>query len=538
MRKPVLIGIVVFLIVVAGGTTVTWMLQASRIKTQIEQGIARLSSDDVKIAYDALETSGFPTEVVVSIVNPRLTGRLDKLFAQMPKNNRQTLPEWNEDVSLNGTLTIGVNALSDRYTLGMHGQWKNKSTIGSEVIAMESSPNAGMLCTLGMAHAGNWFGTLWNFQALSLHGEKPLDDFRLLDCQATENTIVLQDSKAEVMKNGPERMYISHSLENGQRQARFFFSVPEWEVMPEGDRVMGVYSRAIAPWYDSAPLFSAYGKQNTEIDFTYKGPAELTGDIKSTPLDIHLGKFIITNDAYNMNMTFDLTNSDAADGKHAARLAFKTESAYTDIYHALITDLVRSAIKDMYAEPSPSPELKAVTERQTPESLYALVQPAIPDLHALGRLVMALDLGYQGNREFTEGDITLSTLELSATPYGITAQGTGKRTTASPFPAVNIALTCANCLKLIDDVTEYVRRLQTVVVTLQPEKPVKPMSQATVDGYKQFLEALAGKNINGQNFTYAIVGDGLGVTVNNQRMDEVMRLYRQYVPRDREQPAQ
>lgn len=533
MRRPAFIGLMVCLFVAAAAIGLTWTVQASRIKSAVENVVAELNSaGQVKLTYDALETSGFPTEVVVSMVNPRFTGRLDTLFSQAQQAQKHPLPEWNEDLTLTGTLMLGVNAMSDRYMLGMQGQWKNRSVIGNETIAMESSPDGVMRCTLEINRAGGWFGSLWDFKTLTEHGKEIANDFRLADCMASQNAIVLQDGKTLIMKNGPERLYISHNIEKARRQVRVFFSLADLEVSPEGDKIFGLYSGAIAPWYDTAPLFSAYGKQNTEVDFTYNGPAEWTASPKETPLDIHLSKFVINNDAYQINATFDLTNGDIG-AQHEARVALKAESIYTDIYDVLMQDMVRSLVKQMFLEPNPPPQLKTVLAQHTPESLYALVNPALPDFHALGRLAMALDLGYLGNREFTAGDVTLAALELSAAPYGITGLGTGKLTAGNPIPAVNLTLTCRSCLRMVDDMAGYARRLQKVAAAFEPEKAPKAIEQKTVDGYKAFLQVLAGKNINGENFTYAILGDGSGITINNNRMDEVMRLYRLHVPRDR-----
>src|SRR5258708_7701137 len=107
MRNLMLISLSVFLAVVAGGFCISWLGQAQATKNAIKHAIARINEKQPYITYDAIEASGFPSNVYVSIIRPRFNGRVDQLL-QIPN-----MPEWRADAVLDGSIVFGVNALSD-----------------------------------------------------------------------------------------------------------------------------------------------------------------------------------------------------------------------------------------------------------------------------------------------------------------------------------------------------------------------------------------------------------------------------------------
>ncbi len=524
MRKILGTGVVVLLIVVGAIACVNWWLQARQARHLLENFVEKINAGPMRFTYDAAEVSGFPSKVMLSIVNPHLTG--------------QPQPGWTEDIALDGNIAFSVNALSNRYTLSVSGAWKNKSASGTEITVMHSQPAGDLVCSLQMKPLGGFMAaSLWNFRSLANYGEEFLNDLRLIDCVIPENTLSNQETQATLMHNGAGRIYILSEPQDNERQVRFYVKSTDVEATPEGDKVLARYLRAMLPTY-AASKFSAYGKQNSEIDISYTGPVNWRGDIKSLPIDIHFNKFFIANQAYSVNGAFSFINTES-NGSHTTKLNFKFDGSVSESYDALVQDMTKNAVNQFYAENNSASPWASVRQRYTPEALYALAAPAVPNLHSLGTMVLALDAGYVGNRDFTAGDLTLGTLEISASPYGITGKGSGKRIAGTPIPAANITINCNNCLRLVDDVTDYANRLQKFLVAVNPATAPAMITPERAGGFKQFLQTLAAVDAaNPHDFTYAVINEGVsGITVNGKRMDEIWALYNQYVAPPKPQPV-
>ena len=75
MRRTLPLLLAVFLAVAAGGWCISWFAQAAEARKMVDQAIASLNEKQRYVTYDAIETSGFPFDVVVSIVKPHFSGR-------------------------------------------------------------------------------------------------------------------------------------------------------------------------------------------------------------------------------------------------------------------------------------------------------------------------------------------------------------------------------------------------------------------------------------------------------------------------------
>ncbi len=92
----------------------------------------------------------------------------------------------------------------------------------------------------------------------------------------------------------------------------------------------------------------------------------------------------------------------------------------------------------------------------------------------------------------TTGDVTLTDFELSASPYGITGKGAGKAGSGPASPVNALALTCGNCLRLIDDMAAYEMRLQQKCSCASSAEKAASLAidPRLVEGFKGFLSAL------------------------------------------------
>lgn len=525
MRKILL---VVFLAVLLAGCGVAalWFVQATKIEKKFAEQVTQFNSGPVQLTYDNLKMSGFPLRQDLNLVNPKLAGRMDLLI---DPNKKKNLPEWNETLTLQGIMRFGIDALSSRAEFSVDGAIQSNSVIDGQSLSVVTAPETSSLCSLQISRDNGWLSSLWSFDSWLGQGEAFFTHFRLFDCFTSGVKILETSSKAVLMEGGPQRIYISSAPKDTRREVRFYLKGTDSMVTQDGDRVIAQYYRALKS-IAIPPMVSAYGKQNVEIDLTYAGPINWQGDPMAAPIEFHLSQFNLTNDAYNIHSTFDLTNSVDAQSQ-SAHIRYKSEAIYSQIFSALLQETIRSTIRQSLSDPKLGPALSTLTQDdQNTESMYALISTAVPDLHALGKLTSALDLSFKGEPGFTSGDFTLTTLEFSSTPYGITANGTGKRVPTALMPALNLTIVCRNCMEMFDAIAGYSNRVLTVVKTLSPEKPVPLINPATIKGYKDFLQAIATDDGAG-NLSYIITSDGKsGFVINKKHMSEIIALQHKYLP--------
>ncbi len=538
MRKMILLCTCVFLAIAGVCFTFAWFTQARTLQATVEKYIAKLNEKQTYITYDSLSTSGFPTSVNVAIVNPHFKGRADeflKLF--IADTSKMNLPQWDEDSVLAGSVSVGVNLFANQYNMHVDGAWRGVSTIGGKTYQMTTT-NAGQSnCTLKMKSHMGLFGTLWDFKALSeLNGKELVQDLRLLDCDSPGYSITDTNTNDVLMASGPIRFFVSSEEAAGgsqTRQVRVYLKGTDSEVSPKGDAVLAAYTSALFPGSPMAPNASVYGKRNVELDFSYNGPLSLEGGLKATPMAVDLNTFTLNNQVYQSQANFHYLNG-AGDKGRTTKITFNAQSDFSEQYDALLRDMVKGFILQLYSPFVPQPaNIQPLIRKYSADDLFNIVQPSLPNLHSLGRLTQTLDFNYNGDADMTAGDITFNNFALTAAPYGIAGRGSLQMTAGHPMPAANILLSCANCGRLVDDITDYTGRLQRTIATIA-EQPIQGgLTPAQAEGVKAFLTQLSQPSADQADKTalnFAIVSDGVStVTISGKRMDEVMAIYAQTI---------
>jgi hypothetical protein len=550
MRSIVIVGLLVFIGVLAGGWGISWYAQASATRDAIEKTIARINANQQFITYEAIETSGFPTNVYVSIIKPRFTGRIDELFKGLKQPQPTTatdpvtgqpvaqpvplsnLPEWHEDILLNGQLTLGINALSNQYTLHTKGDWVTNSHIGGQAFNVTHQQAGDTYCSLQMQRTGSIFSSLWNFESLSRDGQSYVQDFRMLDCILPGSNMINEATKERLGGSGAMRFYITSLPMGENHQLRFYVTAADIEISPQGDVLMSAYFNALNPHNRFQRSFSAYGKQNINIDFSYNGPADLKNKGNNPNIDIALSPFSITNDVYTQNLSVYVNNKTLEQARES-KVAFRADTKVSDKYDMLIQEWLEAFIADVYNSDDPQLlPLKAQMQRYPMEQLYPIIYPAIPNFYSLGNIVQAVDLSYNGNPDLTAGNVTLTDFDISFTPYGIKGSGYAKLEAAQP-PTSEVLLTCTNCFQMIDDAVAYTGRVQQMMMYFSPEQAAMlTVSPELVDGVKSFLRLVAGvpKEQAAQEMQYTINSAGpAGITINGRPIAQVVSMYNDYI---------
>lgn len=559
MRKIILVSLSVFLVIVAGAYSILWFTQASQIKKGVENAIAQINKQQPLLTYESIETSGFPRDVNVAIVKPHFKGRIDTMLksigapaplaadpAATPQNPFASLPEWNEDLLLEGRVVFSINALSDSYSYHVIGNLVNTSVIGGQTQSRTIESTGESICTLQLERGTLLKASLWDYKTLSRDPKQLLHDVRLADCYNPGSSIVDNVTHQKLASGGLFRIYVTSAPQGSNQSLRFYLKSTDTEITPEGDKLIDSYMHLISP--QSEPIAaSLYGKQNMEVDFTYNAPSDISAASKNPPLDIHLSKFTLTSQLFNFDAVLDITNGMNGVNR-ASRFNIKTAADFSETYDTMMQTGLRHFVNELYQTPPADPrmaELQQTLQKYTPDQAYAIFYPLLPHLHPLGHIVQAVDIGYLGNPDITTGDVSLTDLQMMTTPYGITGKGAAKISPATPMPASNVTLVCHNCMQMIDDIAAYAVRVQKTMSYLNPQiaGQINTSPQLT-QGVKDFLNALNVRvtdTASSNDLTFSFVSDGTmgGMTLNGKRADAVMALYREYIiPAQQIQPPQ
>src|SRR5262249_32618276 len=157
---------------------------------------------------------------------------------------------------------------------------------------------------------------------------------------------------------------------------RVFLKGTDAEITPAGDKLIAAYTNAISAGYPMVFKYSAYGKQNVDIDFSATVPMDWTADKKQMPLDIHLDKCDFTNQINNFHMAFVVTNA-YKNASESARVSFKLEEDFSEQYDALLQEMIQTFIKQAFANPAnaQTPGIANFIQKHTPEETYAIIYP-------------------------------------------------------------------------------------------------------------------------------------------------------------------
>ncbi len=540
MRRVLPVMLLVFVVVGIGGYCITWFAQAAQAKRNVEQLLTLVNAKQPYLTYESLETSGFPFDIYLTITKPHFTGRIDTLLQELAagstdaelKQSFAKLPEIHQDILADGSITLGISPLSDRYVLQMHGNWLTTSTLAGQKTTMVSESPADNVCHLQMAR-GSLFTLLWDVDFSRREPQQLARDFRMFDCIIPEVTITDASSKAVLASRGASRFYITSTPDGGQENIRLYLKSADTEITPAGDAMVESYAsiiRAFDP-YAYIPKYSSFGKQSVELDMTFAGSFPAQGGVPfSGNMEFRIDKFDMSSNMHKSNASFLISNR-VDNGQRFAKLALNSVSTVTELYDNYLEGMIASLVRSAYDEAGKAQvsPYKSVMERYTQDEMVAIVQPAIPKFQPLGKMVQSADASYQGDEHFTNGEFNLAGIEVSATPYGITGKGTAKTMPGQMFPTANIVLVCANCAVMMDDIASYAARIQNVMAYFAPEGQGAP-NVKIAEAVKRFMTALAAKDADGTTFTYAISSSpAMGVEISGKNMQAIQSLYNEYI---------
>jgi hypothetical protein len=539
MRKSILVGLLAFIILIVAALSITWFYRASNMKKDIAAAFASVVIGDTKITYDDITTSGFPLTMDVTIVNPHIVTNVTKLADQIDFEKTlklERLPQWNEDITIDGNLRLSVNMFSNKFKIQLDGNVISKSNIAGKDIGSITQPGGPTVCELTTSNNSGLLGNLWNLRAWMSDSSSFLRELRSMDCITPPLTVTATASNAKAFSSGGVRLYISRAPKGEMSDLRFYLTAKDSEATPAYDDIYGSYMQALAPGSKFVSP-AIYGKQNIEFDSTYSGSENLSGpNFKNLPLEAKITRLYISNAAYQLNGSLEVNNK-YKDNIRNISFGYKLELAGND----MLTNMLRSSLHDRFSNIGSSPAAATDNREQREtrkkialipqEKTGQLINFIVPDFARLGKITTAIDLNYSGDDKLNAFQAELKALELSATPYGITATGAGQKSGDSPL-AGNISIRCNNCMALVDNGVAYLKGLHQALTLLSPNKLQEfNLSQNTVDGIKDFLESLSPEGVDGNkdNLKFDIVNNGKTISVNGKGLMEVAQIFSQTV---------
>ena len=199
-------------------------------------------------------------------------------------------------------------------------------------------------------------------------------------------------------------------------------------------------------------------------------------------------------------------------------------------YDNFIKTKARDIVHQLYVSADPRlADARKKLMKHSEDETFALIEPALPLIEPLGRLVQNAVISYQGKNDLSSGLLNIENIEISSRPYGITVKGTVE---AAPdkFFVPHVKLECRNCIAMIDDGFFYSQRVSRAVANFDPEAAEQiAIDPFRVGGLKAFLTELAGST--GPDLVYTVTGDGTpNVSINGKKLDEVRSIYGKYLP--------
>ena len=547
MRNMILLIVSVFFVIVFGGLTISWFIQAHQMKKAVEKAIGDINHGVPYLGYNSIEASGYPWSINISVVKPRFTGRFDNFLRQALSNGntdmaKTLLPKmrgWDEDAVLDGRITFGVNMFSDRYTLSAEGKWRSTSMIDNNLLTFDGNSTGDMGCSLKLERRDNFLTSLWNVASLQDEDRDIAGELRSLECMNEGFSITEMGFNDILYSHGPQHLLVTQDVTDKHRKLHFLLNSKDVELSPRGNTFVFFYMQAFNGVDIIPPRISESGKQNVDIDFDYDGPLELK-DLTTEAINVSLNKAHMQSNVGTLDALFKYSVKPNGDDRsvffNTSLVAIPNKG-----YDNYITNRFRDIAHNLFISSDERlAKARSKLSKYTEDEGFELIKPVVPTMEALGKFSQNIVASYEGKNDLSEGNLNLDEFEIGTDPYGITAKG-NLRMASKKMPEPHVKITCRNCLQMIDDASAYARKVVQTYNYFESENIQPPIADIhKVNGLKSFLTDLATppKSSIGADLVYIIAGDGSpNITVNGKSLEEVNKLYSTYLPPSTTPPA-
>lgn len=546
MKKNLLIGCGIFIATTTIALAVSWFIQAGKVKNSIERAIAEFNPAMGSWAADDIQVSGFPTDMVITLTNPKATLYTQQFMPSLYKHLSAglgnsagvlappTFPNSTVAIALDGTITISVNALSNHFLYQSHGTTSFSTTDGANTISTRIEQDGTTKCSLNFEGSpASFFSRSWDMTALfNKDSDMP---FRNFECVVPSYIAVDAYSGKPLFSQEASSWRASFNPQNERNHVALYVNMPGSEIFPAGDESYRKLMPLLLPTEYQLPMhaMSAYGKMSMLLDLEAEGHAD-DNKITSAPFNINIKEYRFEN-AFNKSLGHLVLHSTPKDGDIAITIDTSNIAEFSEKQPEYAKLVLADAIEELHNIPTtdqPPSGFVHTMQNRPKEELMEIGLDILPNVSLMGTFTNIIKANFTGNETKRTGKLALSDLQLTSRDFGITGNGTGEMPPGQILPTINANLTCRNCLNMIDTLHGYLNRLERGLLRLEPTLAGQIALQPDMVNWIKFVLGNVGvSNVNSPNdLEFAISGDANNIQINGKSMMEIMALASQPQP--------
>ncbi len=549
MKKTLPLALLAFVVFIAASWSVVWFIQSYQAKKQVEEMLLSLDPAYGVIKAEEISVSGFPAEMVITLVNPSATLNLQQLGTKLHKilmlssgNSAAVLttPEFSAakaDYHLDGKISFKINALSNRFEIRHSGISKNKiySDSTGENINISTEYNGETSCLIAIDNDLRILtSNIWNLAEIASANNPFLraDNIRNISCNSP-GFIATNLASGQILATMENFEFkIDNDSLPERTKARMYFKVKEFEMMPEGDVTYAAMMQMLFKDNQDDSFaynkISIYGKQSMSFSGALDVPEKPQQNVKH-PFKFEINDFSSSNIAGNTksSLLFSIQpQGDIINGELSLDILSEYNNKQTEIAKQITSYFAAEIVREFAASGQFSATDNSLNQKELEEVLFN----ALPDVSTLSPMTEKIKMNFSFDSSKTSGNMAITALELSSRDYGITATGKGEIAADSFMPAVNAEIICRNCLNMFKVITSYLPRADHLLSTIYPNEAGKIIiDQQTAELTNRMLSAVGKKAENSpSDLIFTIKSDTEGVSVNDKSLPELMLLMQEY----------
>lgn len=483
-----LILVVVLLVVAAAGYSALWYYQANRLQKNLEEQLASASKEHAAVLsfqYDAINKSGYPIDIQISLVNPRV-----KALGIVPILEGQENPQAFE-MNLNGQIVDTFNVFGYRK-------------------AMEATGKARILLPkINIYPASEWVveGKIGaQSDALSFISDMILHPITTKIDTLKEFTLTLAPLRFSCVREGKELevLDVKNALIEYQKKVASYFIHIAGDVVASNDVELFPFKSGKETMQDFADrIAQAYGKKmgktSSKLDMKIELPdLQELEQIMNSPMSllarsfptfsIDLGTFESSNNfSASQAKGFFKLNEDAAKNvsiQTAFESIWKGKANYNDLMS--VVDELAKAVTELQPTTATETKLKNLFASHLDD-----IKALVPHLEKFG----AVEFKEAGSAEFNKATFSfkgvLEQLKLSSDLYGMNVHGGAEYQGGKAL--VKFTLDLMKYRDFIQDSLGYYNRLTVVLNQLRDEKEalLRPVSAETISKIIAYLQKIS-----------------------------------------------
>lgn len=511
--------ILTVLVIVVGGYSVFWYLQAQNVKevfTEVTRQLPETTSKDgtkVSLTYDKLGVTGYPFSYKVTYKNPVFSWTKNNAVDVKPFTPAEGLQPANT-IKINGDLMFESNYLASTLGVSMNGSMDGTTPTPDGFMSWQANWDDDAGCQFEITGEAR-SKLLKGAEVMSLF--KNTNDFmnnlREARCTSTANTVKrMPDGKQIFSSPGSDVNLALTPLDDINSRVELKMQAKDVLFTKEyGSIFAGLSEETSIPQGGGYSQFDERaGKTNIDIDLVATGPFRSEGELPAAySLDIQSRAFSIKNDWYEVNLplTLKLQKTETSSNftiKHDGLLRFSKEMEIALRNDSLTSGRAYQELKDMFEN-----------EGKLPPSPSALTQTGIfPELSSFGTIKTFADAA----TDEAGKTLTIQSIGASSDLYSFNANGNASLVDGN----ADITFTCDHCVTMLDDGFSYYNRVQDFLRQVNPNAKVAMFGADQTEAMKNLLISLDTDPATPDQITIQYKRTGQTQTLTGQPLEQVI----------------